>query len=117
MSHYKGLWQIEECFRISKHDLKIRPIYHWTPERIRAHIAISFMALACVRNLTYRVALQYKKLSAEVIKRELVHTQLSFLKHVQTGERYCIPSNTSQDAKKIYQVMGLKLSAVPFKIK
>lgn len=117
VSHYKGLWQIEECFRISKHDLKIRPIYHWTPERIRAHIAISFMALTCVRNLTYRVALQYKKLSAEVIKRELVHTQLSFLKHVQTRERYCIPSNTSQDAKKIYQVMGLKLSAVPFKIK
>lgn len=116
MKHYRGLWQIEECFRISKHDLKIRPIYHWTPQRVRAHIAISFMALTCVRNLTYRVSLQYKKLSPEVIRRELIHTQLSFLKHQQTKDRYCVPSNTSQDAKKIYQVMGLKLSAIPFKI-
>jgi len=116
LKQYKGLWQIEECFRISKHDLKIRPIYHWTPQRVKAHIAISFMALTCVRNLTYRVALQYKKLSPEVIRRELVHVQLSFLKHQETKERYCIPSNTSQYAKKIYQVMGLKLSSVPFKI-
>lgn len=116
VKHYRGLWQIEECFRISKHDLKIRPIYHWTPQRIKAHIAISFMALVCVRNLTYRVALQYKKLSPEVIRRELIHVQLSFLKHQQTKERYCVPSNISHDVKKIYQVMGLKLSTVPFKL-
>lgn len=116
INHYRDLWQIEECFRISKHDLKIRPIYHWTSRRVRAHIAISFMALACVRNLAYRVSLQYKKLSPEVIRRELLHTQLSFLKHQQTKARYCVPSNVSQDAKKIYQVMGLKLSMVPFKI-
>jgi len=116
VKHYRGLWQIEECFRISKHDLKIRPIYHWTPKRIKAHIAISFMALVCVRNLTYRVALQYKKLSPEVIRRELIHVQLSFLKNQWTKERYCVPSNISHDVKKIYQVMGLKLSTVPFKI-
>ena len=27
-SHYAGLWQVEESFRVSKHDLKIRPIFH-----------------------------------------------------------------------------------------
>jgi hypothetical protein len=30
ISHYHGLWQVEETFRLSKHDLSIRPIFHWT---------------------------------------------------------------------------------------
>ena len=59
---YRKLWQIEECFRISKHDLSLRPIYHWTPKRVKAHIAICFMALVCLRHLEYRVLKQYEKL-------------------------------------------------------
>ena len=41
---YSNLWQVEESFRITKHDLKIRPIYHWKPSRVKAHLAISFRA-------------------------------------------------------------------------
>ena len=33
LSHYRSLCQIEESFRITKHDLKVRPVYHWTPSR------------------------------------------------------------------------------------
>ena len=36
ISQYKGLWQVEETFRIAKHDLKIRPIFHWTSDRIQS---------------------------------------------------------------------------------
>ena len=36
LAHYRGLWAIEESFRIQKHDLKVRPIFHWTESRIRA---------------------------------------------------------------------------------
>jgi transposase len=116
VSHYRDLWQIEECFRISKHDLKIRPIYHWTPKRVKAHIAIVFIALSCIRHLTYRVKMQYDKLSPEAIRNALTHVQLSFVKDQWTKERYCIPSNITQEAKKIYQIMGIKLSLVPFKL-
>lgn len=112
--HYKGLWQVEESFRITKHDLQVRPIYHWTPQRIKAHIAICFMALVCVRHLTYRVALQYEKLSPEVIRTELTHIQLTVLKNQATNHRYGIPSKLTQHARKIYQVMGEKLSDMPF---
>ena len=45
----------EESFRIAKHDLKVRLIWYWNSARIRAHIAIAFMAVACVRHLAYRV--------------------------------------------------------------
>lgn len=116
LSHYRDLWQIEESFRLSKHDLKIRPIYHWTPRRVRAHIAIVFIALTCLRHLAYRVSLQYKKLSPEAIRQALIHVQLSFIKDQWTQEKYCIPSNITMDAKKIYQLMGIKLSLVPFKL-
>ena len=34
---YRGLWRVEESFRITKHDLKVGPIYHWTPRRVRTH--------------------------------------------------------------------------------
>ena len=41
---YKQLWQIEDAFRSMKSNLKIRPIYHWTPKRIRGHILMCYMA-------------------------------------------------------------------------
>jgi transposase len=44
IENYGHLWQIEKAFRISKTDLKIRPIYHRLKRRIEAHICISFAA-------------------------------------------------------------------------
>ncbi len=108
LSHYRGLWQVEESFRITKHDLKVRPIYHWTPSRVRAHIAISFMAFACIRQLMYRIKLQHKALSPEVIRNALIHVQHSVFKHKRTKQRYVMPSQINPEAKKIYAVMGLK---------
>ncbi len=112
--HYKGLWQIEESFRLTKHDLQVRPIYHWTPKRIQAHVAICFMALVCIRHLSYRVKLQYQPLSPEIIRNELVHVQQSILINKTNSRRYGIPSKPTLHAQKIYQVMGEKLSATPF---
>ena len=44
MENYKNLWHIEKAFRMSKTDLRIRPIYHRLQSRIEAHICISFTA-------------------------------------------------------------------------
>ena len=116
LNQYRGLWQVEESFRISKHDLKIRPIYHWTPRRVRAHIALSFMAFSCVRHLMYRVKLQQGPMSAAVIRRALVHVQHSILKDKQSKKRYVLPSRLSVEAKKIYRVMGIEHSEVPYRL-
>ena len=116
LGHYRGLWQVEEAFRVSKHDLRVRPIFHWTPARIRAHLAITFMALLCVRHLAYRVELQSRRLSPEAIRTALLHVQSSVLEHLGTRRRYVIPSSVSREAEKIYQVMGLKHSRVPFEL-
>lgn len=116
LNQYRNLWQIEECFRINKHDLKIRPIYHWTPDRVKAHLAICYMAFTCLRHLEYRVKLRYIKLSPEVIRKELTHVQVSFLRNQKTKQQYCIPSKVGQHAEKIYRAMDLKLSLTPFEI-
>jgi len=51
IENYKHLWQIEKAFRITKTDLKVRPIYHRLPHRIEAHICISFVAYKVYKEL------------------------------------------------------------------
>jgi len=114
INQYSNLWQVEESFRITKHDLKIRPIYHWKPSRVKAHLAISFMAYTLVRHLEHRVRLQYKKLSPQKIRKILLSVQLSVLYDTKTKKRFALPSNISQDAKKIYRLMDVSLSSKPY---
>ncbi len=46
---YHRLFQIERSFRMSKHDLAARPIYHHKRASIEAHLTIVFAALAASR--------------------------------------------------------------------
>ena len=48
---YIQLTQAEACFRITKSDLGLRPIYHQTTARVEAHILVCFLALALWRTL------------------------------------------------------------------
>lgn len=108
LKHYRGLWQIEESFRINKHDLKMRPIYHWSPRRVKAHIAISFIAFVCVRYLEYILSIRSEKISPEIIRKSLMHVQGSILKDESSGKRFLITSPLSVVAKRIYKVIGIK---------
>ena len=51
---YRGLWQIEESFRITKGDLQARPVYLSDRDHIEAHFLICFVALLLVRCLQLR---------------------------------------------------------------
>lgn len=51
IEHYGHLWQIEKAFRISKTDLRIRPIYHHKKKRIEAHLCIAFVAYSVWKEL------------------------------------------------------------------
>ena len=46
-----GLTRIEDCFRITKHDMGLRPIFHHKRDRTQAHILVCFLALATWRTL------------------------------------------------------------------
>ena len=59
LDNYKNLWHIEKAFRMSKTDLRIRPIYHRLRNRIEAHVCISFTAY-CIYKELERVLYQAK---------------------------------------------------------
>ena len=61
---YRGLWEIEETFRISKGVLEIRPVYLSLEERINAHILICFLSLVILRIIQKQTQ---KRFSAEQI--------------------------------------------------
>ncbi len=62
---YKQLWFIEKTFRISKSDLKIRPIYHHLKRRIEAHICIAFVACKIYKELERQLTVMKAGLSPE----------------------------------------------------
>jgi len=48
---YNGLWSIELAFRITKGTLEMRPMFHFTPKRIEAHVCICFVAYKVYKEL------------------------------------------------------------------
>jgi len=106
IARYSRLWVIEESFRIKKHLLKIRPIFHWKPQRVHAHIAICYMGFALLRHLEYQVALT-QKISPQIIIEELLHVQSSIHMHKYTKDLYRVPGKFSNTARKIYKALDL----------
>ncbi|MFA7138032.1 MAG: IS1634 family transposase [Bacteroidales bacterium] len=43
-NQYSELWSVERAFRITKGTLDVRPMFHFTPQRIEAHVCICFVA-------------------------------------------------------------------------
>jgi transposase len=67
IENYNHLWKIENAFRISKHDLKIRPIYHRLQNRIEAHITINFAAYKIYKELERQLKEKNINLSPEKV--------------------------------------------------
>lgn len=56
---YRGLWRIEESFRVTKSELEARPVYVSTQEHIEAHFLICFVALTIARILEIKTERKY----------------------------------------------------------
>jgi hypothetical protein len=46
---YKGLWRIEEAFKITKSEIEARPVFVWTPKHLEAHFLTCYIALVIIR--------------------------------------------------------------------
>lgn len=62
IDNYRHLWQIEKAFRITKTDLRVRPVYHRLSHRIEAHICIAFVAYKVYKELERKL----KELEANI---------------------------------------------------
>lgn len=56
---YRGLWRIEESFKVTKSELEARPVFVWTREHIEAHFLICFVALTIARILELKTERKY----------------------------------------------------------
>src|SRR3989338_1308204 len=68
IKHYKNLWHVEKSFRISKSDLKARPIFHNKQQAIEAHILICFMALALAKYIEIKTNRSIRAVTKELKK-------------------------------------------------
>ena len=53
---YKSLWMIEHAFWDVKNIFKIRPVFHWTPPRVRGHIFVCFLAFLLTATLQRKLS-------------------------------------------------------------
>ena len=58
---YHALWQVEQSFRMSKTDLRARPMFARTRDAIEAHLTIVFTALALSREVQNRTGLSPRR--------------------------------------------------------
>jgi hypothetical protein len=74
---YRGLWKIEESFRITKSDLEARPVYVSREDHIQAHFLTCFIALVIARILEMKVQHKYSigKMLESLYKAEGMHVK------------------------------------------
>ena len=117
LEKYRSLWQIEQAFRVNKTDLKMRPIYHWTPKRIQAHILLCYITYAVLKYLEFQLCEAGLKLSPRAILDAISDIQSSVLINKFSGKKYLMPSNHSPEADSILKALKIsfKQSATPIK--
>ncbi|MCH7396744.1 IS1634 family transposase [Belliella sp. DSM 107340] len=94
IENYNNLWKIEKAFRITKNDIKVRPVFHYKQRRIEAHISIAFVA--------YKV---YKELERQLNEKEV---NLSPQKAIETAKGiYTVEIQLKSTGKKLRKTLFL----------
>jgi len=81
---YHELWNIEKSFRMSKSDLRARPVYHRKRDSIEAHLTVVFAALAVTRFVEHRTGWSIKKFVRTARRYRTVHIRAG--QHILTAE-------------------------------
>ena len=96
-------WQIEQCFRIMKHEFKARPAYLQRDERIMAHFMTCFIALILYRYLEIRTGNGY---TAEALIRQLRDMDMVKLE----GYGYIPSYNRTEITDRLHKEFGFDTS-------
>ena len=107
LSRYRQLWKIEEAFRVCKHTLKMRPVYHWKKKRIEAHIAICFLAYSLSYTMKHRMEQRGLNFSIQKMREILKRDQYSLIEDADKN-LYRMPSKSTEQVRAIYEAFGLK---------
>lgn len=109
LSRYRDLWHVEEAFRVAKCTLKTRPIFHWAPHRIEAHMLLCFMNLFIERFLELLLRKNGTPLTPDRIRHALSLVHTTTFEDESTGREGIMQSVLVEDAIKIFQALGLSI--------
>jgi transposase len=109
LARYKDLWHVEEAFRIAKCTLKTRPIFHWTPPRIRSHVLLCFMTLFLERLLELLLRKNNTPLTPDRIRHALSGVHTTHFEEQGTDKQGRMLSTLSEDAQSIFSALKLPL--------
>ncbi len=108
MDNYKHLWTIEKAFRISKTDLRVRPIYHRLERRIKAHICIAFCSYKIYKELERLLKLKNSPLSVEQTLNALKTIYQACIILPQSKKKIKIILKLDEEQKFILKVFEIK---------
>lgn len=103
---YKGLWRIEQAFRHLKSGLEIRPVFHWTEERVRSHVLVCFLALVLVSALQRRLLEQSPDLPYSQVRRDLDQLRAVLLE--VEGHHHLLRTELQGKAHPAFQAAGVR---------
>ena len=83
---YKQLLRVEQCWRQLKSGLKMRPVFHWRPWRIQAHVTISVLALLLERIAEIRASDTWRNIAAGLSAIKVVEYEHGEVRVQQTAE-------------------------------
>ena len=82
---YKGMWIIESCFKKMKTTgLEVRPMFHYMPQRITAHVRLCVLALMIQRAAEHATSMTWAQISAALEGLKAVHCRIENQAIVQT---------------------------------
>jgi transposase len=105
-SAYRTLYKIEESFRIMKSTLEVRPIYHWTENRIKGHFVISFLAFLLERTLEYKLKNAKIPASPERIRDAI--NSMQFAEVEVDGKSYLVKTKSDELSSKILRHLKIQ---------
>ena len=73
---YKGLWEIEESFKIIKSEFKARPVFVKTEDHVNAHFLICYVALVIMRTIEHLLGEEF---TTKQIRNALCNYSCSYL--------------------------------------
>ena len=83
---YKQLMRVEECWRALKSGLRMRPVNHWRPHRVCAHVSLCVLALLLERVAEIRAGDTWRNLRAQLQTIKVVEYRRGGARIVQTTD-------------------------------
>jgi len=89
---YKQLMRVEECWRSMKSGLRMRPVHHWAPHRIEAHVKLCVLGLLLQRISEIRSGDTWRNVVAQLEKIKVVE-------YIRGETRVCQTTNVRPEAQ------------------